>query len=59
MFKLLKITKFHLKQIILICWTKFAQKYYFLSKARQLKITLKFGIFELIWVSTFNLRRQF
>ena len=41
-------TKFHIKQAILILWTKFVQKGYFPSKARQMNITIEFRISELV-----------
>ena len=35
-------TKFQLKLIILIFWTKFAQKEYFRSKTEKVNITIQF-----------------
>ena len=40
-------TKFQLKLIILIFWTKFAQKGYFHSKRKRVNSIIEFCIFEL------------
>ena len=42
----------------MIFWTKFAQKEYFTSNARQMNITIEFNIFELVSVLNFILNRQ-
>ena len=41
-------SKFQLKLIILIFWTKFAQKGYFHSKTKKMNITIEFCMFELV-----------
>ena len=41
-------TQFHLKQTILIFWTKFAQKDYFCMKTEKVKTAIDFCIFELV-----------
>ena len=50
--------KFQLKQIILIVWSKFAQKGdqkgYFYSKRENLNIPIEFRIFELVHNSAQN-----
>ena len=52
-------SKFHLKQTNLIFRTKFVQKEYLLSKAWRMNITIKWGIFELVYTPSFILIRQF
>ena len=47
-------TKFYFKLIILIFWTKFAQKGYFRSKTETVIITIEFWIFELHEVIKYN-----
>ena len=39
--------------------TKFLQKRYFWPEREQVKITIEFSIFELVYVRNFNLNRQF
>ena len=51
--------KFHLKQIILSIWTKFAQKGYLWSRTGQMNITTEFSILELVQVPAFILSRPF
>ena len=41
-------TKFQLKLLILIFWTKFAQKGYFQSKMKKVNSIIEFCIFELV-----------
>ena len=47
-------TKFYLKLIILIFWTKFAQKGHFRSKTETVIINIEFCIFELHEVIKYN-----
>ena len=49
-------TKFQLKLIILVFWTKFAQKRYFRSKTENVNITIEFCLFELVSVIKFHLQ---
>ena len=51
-------TRFHLKQPILIFWTKFSTKGYFRSKIEKVNITTEFNKFELVYTSNFILIRQ-
>ena len=37
-------SQFHLKQIIFIFWTKFAQKGYFWSKTEKMNVTIEINI---------------
>ena len=53
-------TNFQLKLTIAIFWTKFAkQGSYFQSKTDKIDTTIKFYIFELVFVSNFTLYKQF
>ena len=52
-------TKFQLKLIILIFWTKFTQKEYFQSNTEKVNITIELWIFELVEVPYFSLNWQF
>ena len=50
----------HLKQTILIFWTKFAQKGYFQSRAENRDhFAIEFSIFKLFWMPNLILSRQF
>ena len=51
--------KFQLKLIILILWTKFAQKGYFRSKTKKANITIEFCIFQLDLLANLTLNWQF
>ena len=52
-------TNFQLKLTIAIFWTKFAkQGSYFQSKTDKIDTTIKFCIFELVFVSNFTLSKQ-
>ena len=42
------LINFHLKQTVLIFWTKFTQKGYYQSKAEKVIITIECSIFELV-----------
>ena len=52
-------SKFQLKLIIFIFWTKFAPKRCFRSKTENVNTTIEFCIFELVYVLTFSLNWQF
>ena len=52
-------TKFLLKLTSLIFWIMFVQKGYFQSKTNKMNSTIEFCIFELVWVTDFNLNWQF
>ena len=43
----------------MIFWTKFSQKVYLRSKAKKVKNTLEFCIFELVYVLSFSLNWKF
>ena len=43
-------TKFQHKLVIFIFWAKFAQKRYSQSKTDKINISIKFSIFELVWI---------
>ena len=48
-------TKFHVKLLILIFWTKFTWKGYFRSKTEKVSATIGFSIFEFVQVLNFSL----
>ena len=48
-------SKFLLQEIILIFWSKFRKKGFFLSQAEKINITTEFLIFELVKVPDFTL----
>ena len=52
-------TKFQVKLTVLISWTRFALKDYFLSKTEEMNITIDFCLFELVLEPNFSLRWQF
>ena len=57
-FKLVSVPKFRLKLIILIFWTKFAEKRHFQSKTEKLN-TIEFCMFKLVKELSFSLNGQF
>ena len=59
LFHFADVTHNYKKKTILIFWTKFDQKIYFLSKTRETNIAIEFNIFKLFWWASFILNRQF
>ena len=51
--------KFQLKLAILYCWTKFARKRYFWSKAEKMRIFFEICIFKSVWIWNLSFKQQF
>ena len=51
--------KCYLQQTILIFWTKFVQKVYFLPRTEKVNITIRFSILKLFWLPNFILNWPF
>ena len=57
--KMIVDTKFHLQLIIMIFWTKFAEKGCFRSKTEKVNTTIEFCMLKLVYVPNFTLNWQF
>ena len=57
--KMIVDTKFQLQLIIMIFWTKFAEKGCFRSKTEKVNTTIEFCMLKLVYVPNFTLNWQF
>ena len=57
--KMIVDTKFQLQLIIMIFWTKFAEKGCFRSKTEKVNTTIEFCMLKLVYAPNFTLNLQF